>query len=272
MARTLTQPGPERANRLIFIGAVALAGLAAILVFAALANFGGGDDNAAVAGLGDTVDVVVASEDIGAGDEITEGSIELATLPVNVLVDDAFTDMAAVVGTRAQGRILAGDQLAPAKVVGAGDDDSGLSRVIPPGFRAASVSVTEETSVGGLILPGDRVDVIVAVEGDVDGVEYKRGVLLFQNVEVLAVAQETLRPVSRIDEDGEIITTDTADGVIATREDVEEDPEAASVTLALAPQDMPLLALAEAEGTIYLVLRPVGDDSTTDQTIQELPR
>mgnify|MGYP001618204685 CR=1 FL=1 len=42
MARTLTQPGSDRQNRMIFMGAIALAALAAVLVFASLSNFGGG--------------------------------------------------------------------------------------------------------------------------------------------------------------------------------------------------------------------------------------
>ena len=44
MARTLAQPGPERANRLIFIGAVALALLAAVAAAIAFGYLNPGDD------------------------------------------------------------------------------------------------------------------------------------------------------------------------------------------------------------------------------------
>jgi len=270
MARTLTSPGPERANRLIFFGAVGMALLAAVLVFAALANFGGGDSGTAI---GDTVDVVVASEDIGAGREISADNTELASIPVNAMVDQAYTDAAAVVGTRALTPILRGDQLSPAKVVGEGKGDDGLGYVVPPNMRAMAVSVTEETSVGGLVLPGDRVDVIAVLDGtDANGADLTSGVLLLQNVEVLAVAQETLRPVSRVDENGDPITTDTADGAIAARDNnADPDPGAASVTLSVLADDAALLAAAQEDGTIYLSLRPVGDSGTTDNTQRFLP-
>ncbi len=75
MARTLTQPGPERANRLIFLGAIGLAIIAAILVFFALSNFGDGGGSASVAG--GSVDVVVASRNINAGDTISNSDLEL---------------------------------------------------------------------------------------------------------------------------------------------------------------------------------------------------
>jgi pilus assembly protein CpaB len=130
-------------------------------------------------------------------------------------------------------------------------------------MRAMSVSVSEETSVGGLVLPGDRVDLMVVTDfTTADGVDVTQGVLLLQNVEVLAVAQETVRPVSRVDVNGEPLE----DGVATRDEDAEEDPDAATVTLAVSPEDAPLLAVAQEEGTVYLSLRPVGDDSTTDAT------
>jgi pilus assembly protein CpaB len=266
----MTTPGPDRTNRLIFYGAITLALLAAILVFAALANFGGDETTASI---GDTVDVVVASQDIDAGDEINADMVELASLPVNALVDEAFTDEALVVGTRAQVRVARGDQLAPSKVVGEGDDGEGVAFIIPAGMRAMSVEVTEETSVGGLVLPGDRVDVIVVAETTVgEGNDVARGVLLLQDVEVLAVAQATLRATSRVDENGEPIDTGSAEGAIAARdENVDEDPDAATVTLSLLPEQVPLLAVAQEEGTVYLSLRPVGDDSVTDNTEQFLP-
>jgi pilus assembly protein CpaB len=267
MARTLTQPGPDRTNRLIFIGAVGLALLAAVLVFAALANFGGGDGDPIT---GDTVDVVVASQDIGPGDEINADMVELATLPVNALIDDAYTDEALIVGTKAKVAVARGDQLAPSKVVGAGSDADGASYIIPNGMRAMSVSVSEETSVGGLLLPGDRVDLMISVEeeaaeGASTGLKY--GLLLLQDVEILAVAQETLRPVSRVDVNGDPLE----DGVATRDEDVEEDPDAATVTLALTPEEATILAGVQVEATIYLSLRAPGDRSRTDNTEIILP-
>ncbi|MEX2225221.1 MAG: Flp pilus assembly protein CpaB [Dehalococcoidia bacterium] len=269
MARTLTAGGPDRANRMIFFGAVGLALLAALLVFAALANFGG---DGGTASIGDTLEVVVASQDISPGDEITGDMVELASLPVSVLVDDAFTETSLVVGTTANARLLRGDQLAPSKVQGLGDEEAdGVAFIIPDGMRAVAVSVTEETAGGGNILPGDHVDVVVVAATTVDGVDITRGVLLLQDIEVLAVAQETLRPVTRVDVAGEPLETEDSEGTLSSRDGAEEDPDAATVTLSVFPEDAPLLAVAQEEGAVYLVLRAIGDGGTVDGVERVLP-
>jgi len=269
MARTLTAANPDRANRMIFFGAVGLAALAAILVFAALANFGGDEGNAAV---GDTVEVIVASQDIDAGDLINGDMVEVASVPSNIMLTEAFTDESLVVGTKALNNIVRGDQLAPSKLSGGAFDCGNTSCVIPDGMRGFAVQISEETGGGGNIVPGDRVDVVVVAETGADATRVIQGTLLLQNIEVVAVAQETLKPVSPVNEDGERIEGDTSAGVISAADsDAEEDPDAATVLVAVFPQDVPLLAVAQEEGTIYLALRGFGDDGVIDGSERVLP-
>lgn len=266
MARTLTAAGPDRANRMIFYGAIALALIAAVAVFATLANFGS-DEGGAV--IGDTVEVVVASQDIDAGDEIGADMVELASLPVNAVIDAAYTDQSFVAGTRAKERILRGDQLAPAKVNGGGEAEQSVSNITPLGRRAMAVRVSPDTAGGGNILPGDRVDVVLVAETAVEGTTLSQGTLLLQDVEVLAVAQETLRPVGRTDTNGEPIVDESALGSIAApARDAQEDPEAETVMLSVLPEDVPLLALAQEEGTLYLALRGLGDDGVIEGGVE----
>jgi pilus assembly protein CpaB len=253
---------------MIFLGAVGLALIAAVLVFATLANFGG-DDTADA--LGPSVDVIVASQDIDAGDLIDGDMVEVASVPSNIMLTEAFTDESLVVGTKALNNIVRGDQLAPSKVVGGGDDVEGLAAIIPTDMRAIAVPVSEEFGVGGNILPGDRVDVIVVAETTLETTGITQGVLLLQDIEVLAVAQETLRQVSRVEEDGEPIVEDSADGSIAARErDADEDPDAATVTLSVRPEDGPLIAVAQEEGTIYLQLRGFGDPGVVEGGVERV--
>ena len=255
MARTLTQSGPERANRLIFIGAIALAALAAVLVFVALSNFGG-DGGSETAGLGGTVDVVVASRDLKAGTTISAEMLEIASLPSRSAISGALTEQKAAVGLTVRIPIQKNEQISTAKL-GQGDEDKVFAGVIPAGMRAIAIPVSETTSVGGLIVAGDRVD-ITAVIDQSSGDKNSRASTLLQNVLVLSVAQTSQKATARLDADGNPIT----EGPISDRPDnTSAKPTAKSITVAVNPQDVPLIALAEEQGKIYLSLRPVDDNA-----------
>ena len=261
MARTIASANPERQNRLIFMGAVTFAILAAVLVFAALSGLGddGGGGGSAV--FGDTVDVVVASQEIGAGTRISGDMLQLATLPVNGIVEGALTTREGLDGLVVRQNMAKGEQFTAVKLgQSESDADKTLSAIVPPGKRAAALEVDEDTLVGGLVVAGDRVDVIVVIE-DQNGDGPPRALTLLQDVEVLAVAQTTQKPVTRLDRDGNPIETDTASGTLSTRpDDTSSNEKAKTVTLAVDPNDAALLALARDQGKVYFVLRGQGDD------------
>jgi Flp pilus assembly protein CpaB len=135
------------------------------------------------------------------------------------------------------------------------------------------VNASEVTSVGGLLLAGNRVDVFVVFpEGFVESLgevisdpqvlEDIRAETLFQNVEVLAVAQEAQEPLPSAPEatpSGEESSTGTS----GTRpDDIERQPDASTITLAVSPQQAGTLALLmDAGANLWLALRPAGDDS-----------
>ncbi len=260
MARSLTQSGTDRQNRMILVGAIGLALLAAVLVFASLNTFGGDDGGSSV--LGTTQDVVVAAQDIKAGTKITNDMVAISTLPKNAVIADVISDKTVVVGLTARYPLTAGDQLSPIKL-GQTESNRTFSDVIPEGKRAVSVDVVEKTSVGGLIIAGDHVDVIVIGKSTAanGGQDVPVSMTLLQDVEVLSVAQTTQEPVARLDKDGNSIQTDTAEGSISTRpDDTDANPKAKSVTLAVSPEDAARLALAGQSYSIYLSLRGTGDD------------
>ena len=261
MARTIASANPERQNRLIFMGAVTFAILAAVLVFAALSGVGddGGGGGSAV--FGDTVDVVVASQEISAGTRVSGDMLQLATLPVNGIVEGALTTREGLDGLVVRQNMAKGEQFTAVKLgQSESDADKTLSAIVPPGKRAAALEVDEDTLVGGLVVAGDRVDVIVVIE-DQNGDGPPRALTLLQDVEVLAVAQTTQKPVTRLDRDGNPIETDTASGTLSTRpDDTSSNEKAKTVTLAVDPNDAALLALAQDQGKVYFVLRGQGDD------------
>lgn len=140
-----------------------------------------------------------------------------------------------VVGAVVRERILAGEPIVASKLVRAGQSGF-LAVVLAPGMRAMSVPVSQETGAGGFILPGDRVDVIMSrrAEESIDGREGYVTATVLRNIRVLAVGE----------------TTQVGD---------EQNVAGSNATLEVGPREAELLAFAQAQGDLYLVLRSYAD-------------
>jgi len=253
MARTLRQAGPERSNRLIFIGAVALAGLAAALVFVALNNSGSDSKKADV---GATREVVTASKDIKAGTKITDEMLNISDVANDSVLSGAYTETKGLVGLTTKYPVQKGEQLSAAKI-GQTAKDKVFADLVPAGKRAVSIPITEITSVGGLIVAGDRVDITAIInKPTANGVE--QASTLLQNVQVLSVGQTAQQLTAQVDANGNPINDGSAG---ARPKDTGAQPAARSITVAVDPQEVGVLALAQEQGKIYLSLRPVGEDA-----------
>ncbi len=260
MARSLAQ-NPDRQNRLLLMGALGLAVLAALFAFVSLRGFGEGDGGGSRAG---DVSVVVTTQSIGAGARIDAGMLELASVPPDTMIENALVSLGGLDGSIARYPLERGEQVTAAKLGQRDDDDGTLSDVVPRGKRAVTVEVTEQTIFGGLLVAGDHVDVIAVVEAQSDE-GLPRAIQIVQNAEVLSVADESLRATARLDKDGNPIESDTADGPIAQGpDDLDSQPDATSVTLAVSPGDALLIALAQEQWTLDLSLRGTGDEDILD--------
>lgn len=124
-----------------------------------------------------------------------------------------------------------------------------FSVITPPGKRAVTIRMDTLNAVGGLIKSGDRVDVIAKLkipnQGDDPTVQPKDvTTVLFQDVQVLAVNTKFLTPVTSL---------------------IYENQQRArtlNVTLALDPQEAPLLSFAQENGEIKLSLRAPSETGT----------
>ena len=217
----------------------------------------------------DTEAVVIVRESIPAGTEITSAMLEVRDVHPTAVLPGAETSIDDVVGRVARYPLVPGEQVLPSRLVG--EDSStgtGLAFAVPAGMRGVSVPVTEVSGAGGLIVPGDRVDVLVSTEyrnlfgpfellstnpdqqNDVEG--HPTVITVLQDVLVLAVAQQTTPPI-----DGE------RDPATLRTETAEAQPEARSVTLAVDPDQAQELFMAAQRGTLGLALRSFGDTSST---------
>jgi pilus assembly protein CpaB len=114
---------------------------------------------------------------------------------------------------------------------------------IPKGMRLKTISVDAEKSAGGLLRPGDRVDVQLFVRRDQrTGIETAKSKIILQNIRVFAVDQTVQR------------STDGA----------EERSIAKTVSLMLTPVQASQLTLAEQVGELSLIPRNPDDEEVAD--------
>src|SRR5204863_10030214 len=146
-----------------------------------------------------TTQVLVARTDIGLGQTIGPESVTWIEWPQNA-VNTAYIqrnthpDILKALGKPerklvARMPLLAREPLTPLKVVISGEEGV-VAAILPAvaGMRAISTRIKEETGVGRLILPNDRVDVIHTRNARGRAGDVASGTL-FQNVRVLAIGQ-----------------------------------------------------------------------------------
>jgi pilus assembly protein CpaB len=244
--------------------ALGLGLLSAVLVFVYLGRSGGGGE---ATPSGETKAVVVASQDIAAGTRITEDMVRVKNMSSDSAVPSAFSTTELVVGSVARFPITADEQILGNRLAAGGitvpqGDKVPLTYIVPEGMRAVAINTKQVISAGGLVLPGDYVDIIFVAEvktnlsPPLDSSHIAQTVL--QNVEVLAVQQTISEVVPEGTGDGDGAAD--GDGEVAQRVAVDRpdpDPEAITVTLAVTPQQAQTLAMAD-------VISDASENDTTD--------
>jgi pilus assembly protein CpaB len=227
--------------------ALVLGLLAAVLTWNYVQRAGQGAKHGAL------VPVVVAAQDIPVRTEVTAQMLAIKEVPVEARHEKAFTSLEQVNGKVTSLPISAGEQVLNTKFF-ARKEDSGLAFQVPPGHRAISVSVSEVVTSGGLIVPGDYVDVIALFAGDTAGRDTAATVL--QNIQVLAIAQSLQGAAPEAQGSPSLLPANKPD---TTRQEAVARPNARTATLDVTPEDAEKLILAEQRGQIRLSLRGVQD-------------
>jgi pilus assembly protein CpaB len=241
--------------QLIGITIAGSAGLAAFLLMRSITS--GPSDPTQIAVPVNATEVLVAARDLAMGD-ITKGSdFRWQTWPADSITPSFITKeqgksgMTSVTGAVVRSPITQGEPIVQQKLVKAGDGGV-LAAILPSGMRAISTRIKEETSAGRLILPNDRVDVILTrrLHSGSSGQEQFVSDTLFHNVRVLAVGQQI----------------ETKSGNKKTAEG-----SANTATLELAPRQAEMLAQANSMGEISLSLRSIADGNPKTPTVESDP-
>lgn len=177
--------------------------------------------------------ILIAARDIARGSVIDYKMLALQATPVKFIQPGALSSRESAVGKTAITTIMAGEQILATKLARPGAGLS-LAGKTPPGKRAVTVGLEAASAVGGMISPGDHVDVLAIFTNPAVIIS------LFQDILVLAVGQQMVPQVAGRARRGE-------DDALSRRE---------SVTLALTPQEVRILTVAMEQGKIRLTLRP----------------
>src|SRR5262245_59626170 len=134
--------------------------------------------------------VLVAKMDMPARTLLRPELFEERELPTEAVVPAAVSSTSQLVGKQLAAPVAAGEQLPASRLQDPSvAEPDRLSELVPPGKRAISVAFSEVLGSGGLIVPGDHVDVIATFKKEARGKD--QWMILRQDVPRLAVAQST---------------------------------------------------------------------------------
>src|SRR5437588_5298659 len=192
----------------------------------------------------DTVDILVAKNDIALGQGVSAQDMQWQVWPVQaaspsfIRKSDRPDAVVALTGAIARGPFVAGEPMREGKLIKA--NGSGyMAAVLDKGMRAISTQISPETGAGGFILPNDHVDVILSRRDKeaekARGVEVHTSETILSNVRVLAIDQAVEEKNGQ-----RVVVGKTA-------------------TLELAPREAEMLARSRQMGTLTLALRSLVD-------------
>jgi pilus assembly protein CpaB len=209
--------------------AVVLAALAAVLFWGIVES----EKKRARAGW-ELTDVVVASANVAPGTILSEDLITTDKIPRKFRTADMVIpkELDTVLGNEVVFPIQKGDPLSWHHLRGRETAEDRLSKAVTKKGRAVTVSVTERSSVGGMVRPADHVDVLGTFRDPTTN--RMIAVTLLQNIIVLATGQ--LRPMHR--------------GLRSSKAN-----EYSTLTLLALPAEAEILVLAQELGNLYMTLR-----------------
>jgi pilus assembly protein CpaB len=219
-------------NAKALLAAIAAAAAGIVMLFLYMQRF---EDEASG---GVPIRVLTAVQDIPLGTAVSETMLGQRDLPQSYVEDRHILvqDAPRIFGVRVTSGVRAGESLLWSDLATTSDQSRDLSSLVRSGQRAITIRADASASFGGLVRPGDRVDVLLTVErasGDPITVP------LLQNLLVLAAGQDTgaqQRPGER-----------------------RRPQTIGQVTLSASIEQAQLLAFASDRGRLVLILRNPDD-------------
>jgi pilus assembly protein CpaB len=202
---------------------------------------------------GSTKRVVIAKENIVEMATIDESKLDYIDQPVDFIQPGAISEPEEAIGQVAGSPIMKGEQIVKTKLLAPGPY-TGLAMEVSPGKRAIPIPVDDMRGVAHLVRPGDRVDIVAALDSG-KGNDAKREVrTILQDVIVLAAGVNIANQLPvRIEAD--------ANGKTAQRINLSGSVTFTTVTVEVRPDEAQQLVyiLATSPGSLFLTLRHPND-------------
>ncbi len=196
--------------------------------------------------------VVIASKDITEMQPIDESMIEVGEAPEDFVQPKALQNPEQAIGQMAAAPIKKGEQILNTKLLPPGKD-TGLSMQVSPGKRAFAIPANDIQMIARLVKPGDRIDLITAVDSG-QGIDKKKEVrTIMQDVPILAVGQNIVDTIPAQLEEG------SKDSFLITN--LRKVYNFTSVTVEISPAEVQLLIhiINSSPGSLYATLRNPND-------------
>jgi pilus assembly protein CpaB len=200
----------------------------------------------------ETVEVLIAGNDIGLGSTVSSQDLRWQTWPAEsagsqfIRRGDNPGAINQLAGSITRASFANGEPIREAKLIKA--KGSGyMAAILPKGKRAIAIDIAPDTSAAGFILPNDHVDIILSRRDNKDadkatGADPHTGEIILSNIRVLAIDQTVE------DKNGQrVVIGKTA-------------------TLELSPHQSEMLARAKLMGVLTMSLRSIVDfDGANDE-------
>jgi pilus assembly protein CpaB len=178
--------------------------------------------------------IVVAAVNMGLAETITKDHVKVVLWPKASVPPGSLTTLEQAHGRVVRSAVVAGEPLLDAKLAPEMSGRGGIMpMLVPEGQRAVTIKVDDAIRETGFILPNSRVDVLVSIAGQNAGADRIAKTIL-QDVLVLASGQ----------------TVELRDN---------KPVQMTTVTMALTPDKVERLTIAQTEGRLFLVTRNLND-------------
>ena len=184
---------------------------------------------------GPEVGYVVASKELIAGTTISTDTVSQRSIPSDYQQSNGVlaTDFGSIDGLPLKVDLKPGDIIMYSMI----DTKKDIAKLIPPGRRALTIPVDDESSISTMLKPGDLIDLMVTLQS----AEKTATVPLMQGVKILATGKQT-------DVNNEV--TDTTGYT--------------NITLDVSAEDAKNITLAASLGRISAILRNPNDQVMSD--------
>lgn len=195
--------------------------------------------------------VVVAAMDINDMVTIDETMLQTVEKPVNFIEPQAISDPELAVGMVTLAPIRKDEQVLASKIIKPGVV-TGLSLQVSPSKRAIAIPVNEVNGVSKLMKPGDRIDIVAALDVGKGPAQHREVKTLMQDVSVLATGATIANELPAIYE---------KQGKEEWIRNMRQDTSFSTITVEVSPEESQdlIYLLSTSPGSLFLTLRHPSD-------------